>query len=87
MTIVPHDRLAPDTLRGLIEEFVTREGAVHGHADVPVERQVADVMRPLQAGQVAIVYDHETESCTICDRQSLSARRAPAQDDPRIVED
>jgi hypothetical protein len=69
MTIVPYDQLAPLTLRALIEEFVTREGAVHGHADVAMESQVADVQRQLRAGKVVIVFDHETESCTIRPRE------------------
>lgn len=72
MTIVPYDQLAPQTLRALIEEFVTRDGAVHGHADAAIESQIAEVQRHLSAGKVVIVFDHETESCTILPREEVS---------------
>lgn len=84
MTVVPYDQLAPETLRGLIEEFVTREGAVHGHDDVALESQIAQVQRQLRSGKVVIIFDHESESCTICPREELS-RTDP--DEPRVVED
>ncbi|HEY2585697.1 MAG TPA: YheU family protein [Tepidisphaeraceae bacterium] len=84
MTIVPYDQLAPQTLRALIEEFVTREGAVHGHDEVAVESQIAEVQRQLRSGKIVIVFDHETESCTICPREEL-ARVDP--DERRVVEE
>jgi uncharacterized protein len=84
MTIVPYEQLAPQTLRAMIEEFVTREGAVHGHGDISVEAQVAEVQQQLRAGKVAIVFDHETESCTIRPREDL-ARLDPGE--RRVVED
>lgn len=84
MTIVPHEQLDPQTLRALIEEFVTRDGAVHGHADVSVESQVAGVLGQLRAGRVVIVFDYESESCTICPREEVG-RRDP--DERRVVDD
>lgn len=84
MTIVPYDQLAPQTLRALIEEFVTRDGAVHGHGDVSIESQIAEVQRQLRSGKVVIVFDHESESCTICPRDELNRMGA---DERRVVED
>jgi uncharacterized protein YheU (UPF0270 family) len=34
--IIPHRSLSPDALRGVIEAFVTREGADYGVQDVPL---------------------------------------------------
>ena len=84
MTIVPHDQLAPQTLRALIEEFVTREGAVHGHDDVAVETGIAQVQRQLRSGKVVIVFDHESESCTIIPREAVAAHNP---NERRIAED
>lgn len=84
MTIVPYDQLAPQTLRALIEEFVTRDGAIHGHADASIESQVADVQRQLRAGRVVIVFDHETESCTIRPREKVT-RTEP--EERRVIDD
>ena len=41
--VVPWDQLSPDALRGVIEEFVTREGTEYGDQDVPLETKVAAV--------------------------------------------
>jgi uncharacterized protein len=84
MTVVPYDQLAPETLRALIEEFVTREGAVHGHDDVALELHIAQVHGQLRSGKVVIVFDHESESCTICPREELSRVDA---DHRRVVEE
>jgi uncharacterized protein YheU (UPF0270 family) len=73
MTIIPPDQLRLETLRALIEEFVTREGAVHGHMDVSVESQITTLLRQIRAGDAAIVYDEENESCGVMSREQLKA--------------
>ena len=69
---VPHGNLHPQTLQALIEEFLTRDGAVHGHTDVPLSARVQAVHRQLQSGEAVIVYDEASESCTIVSKQSRS---------------
>jgi uncharacterized protein YheU (UPF0270 family) len=34
--IIPHRRLSPDALRGVIEAFITREGTDYGLHEVPL---------------------------------------------------
>jgi uncharacterized protein YheU (UPF0270 family) len=62
---IPHRRLSPDALRGVIEAFVTRESTDDGAQDVPLAAQVFQVQQPLDAGTAVIVYDEATDSCTI----------------------
>ena len=75
MIAVPPDNLRPETLQVLIEEFVTRNGAVHGHTDTPLDVMVAGIQRQLQSGEVAVVYDAETETCTIVPKEQLNDLR------------
>jgi uncharacterized protein YheU (UPF0270 family) len=63
--IIPHQMLSPDALRGVIEAFVTREGIDYGAQEVPLETKVLQVQQQLEAGTAVIVYDEDTESCTI----------------------
>jgi uncharacterized protein YheU (UPF0270 family) len=65
MIIIPPDQLDPATLRALIEEFVTRDGAVHGHGDASTDRMAEQVLRQLRDGKVVIVYDEDDETTTI----------------------
>ena len=41
--LIPHRRLSPDALRGVIEAFVTRESTDDGAQDVPLATQVFQV--------------------------------------------
>lgn len=75
MTIIPQDQLQPETLHALVEEFVTREGAIHGHTDVPIESQTASLVRQIRSGTAVILYDEESESCSIVGREDVPAGR------------
>ena len=63
--IIPHRMLSSEALRGVIEAFVTREGTDYGAQEVPLATKVLHVQQQLDAGTAAIVYDEETDSCTI----------------------
>jgi uncharacterized protein YheU (UPF0270 family) len=73
--VVPYERLGPEILRALIEEFVTRDGTIYGHRDVTLEQMTALVRRQVVAGTVLIVYDEETQTCTLVPKE-----RAPRED-------
>jgi len=63
--IIPHHRHSPDALRGVIEAVVTREGTDDGAQDVPLATNVFQVQQHLDAGTAVLVYDEDTDSCTI----------------------
>jgi len=67
---VPHAQLAPEVLRRLIEEFVTRDGTDYGAIERTLAEKVAIVVRQLEAGEVAIVVDAESETVDIVVRRS-----------------
>jgi uncharacterized protein YheU (UPF0270 family) len=66
---VPHAQLAPEVLRRLIEEFVTRDGTDYGAVERTLEQKVAVVLRKLETGDVAIVVDAESETIDIVARE------------------
>ena len=70
---IPFAALAPDTLRRLIEEFVTRDGTDNGDLDHSLEERVLAVRRQLEKAEAVIGFDPETESCSIVERR-LAAR-------------
>ena len=59
--LIPHDMLSEQALRGVIEEFVTRDGTELSDAAA----KIAQVRRLLQTGDAAISFDEDSESCTI----------------------
>jgi uncharacterized protein len=63
--IIPHHLLSPEALHRVIEAFITREGTDYGEHDIPLVTKVLQVRKQLDEGTAVIVYDQETESCTM----------------------
>ena len=62
---VPYTALSPDALRGLVEEFVTRDGTDYGVRERTLDEKIRDVMRQLERGEVKIVFDPATRSANL----------------------
>lgn len=58
-------QLSPGALRGLVEEYVTREGTDYGQGDWSLEDKVSQVFQQLESGEARIVFDLEAESASI----------------------
>jgi uncharacterized protein YheU (UPF0270 family) len=71
---IPHTELSADTLRGVIEAFVLREGTEYGERDVSLERKVADVLRQLERGEAQIVFDPNSETVDVVVKPRSSKR-------------
>lgn len=60
--IIPWQQLDPETLNGVIEAFVLREGTDYGEQERTLSQKVDDVRRQLKSGDVVLVWSelHET---------------------------
>jgi uncharacterized protein len=65
MIEIPHERIDPELLERIIEEFVTREGTEYGEREYSLAEKVAQVRRLIVRGEAKILYDEKSESCTI----------------------
>jgi uncharacterized protein YheU (UPF0270 family) len=72
--LVPWERLSAAALRGVIEEFVTREGTEYGAHDVPLESKVRDVQRQLERGEVVVLFDGKTQTVNLVHARDLGSR-------------
>jgi len=70
--VVLHTQLTPAALRGLVEEFVTRDGTDYGNVEKTLDQRVAALMRQLERGEAAIVYESESQTTSIVLKHSLS---------------
>ena len=70
--IIPYRELEKDTLQNLIADFVSREGTDNGF-DQDQDSRIRQVMQLLKSGEVAIVFDPETESVNILPAQEAKA--------------
>ena len=62
---VPYERLDLETLRNVIQEFVTRDGADWGESGCTLEDKVGQVMQQLRNRKVKIVFDLKSETTNI----------------------
>lgn len=63
--LVDYRSLQPETLRSLIEEFVTRDGTDYGASEVTLDQKVAEVLAQLTSGKAVISFNAAAGSVTI----------------------
>lgn len=73
---VPWSALSADALRGVIEEFITREGTEYGERDMPLATKVAQVRRQLEHGEALIYFDQASASCQLLTRSQAGRMQA-----------
>jgi uncharacterized protein len=63
--IIPVDRLSPEALQGVIEEFILRDGTDYGVIEAPRETKFRQVKHKLENGLAVLVFDDATETINI----------------------
>lgn len=63
---IPFEKLNPETINRLAEEFVSREGTDYGAKEWTFHEKVEQLTASLRSGKARITFDPETETCGIC---------------------
>ena len=69
--IIPHGKLSPEALQGLVEEVVTRNGTDNGYTRATLEQNVAMVMGQLRRKEAVVVFDEHTRTANIVPARDL----------------
>jgi uncharacterized protein YheU (UPF0270 family) len=70
--IVPHRELSQKALKGLLMEFVSRDGTDSGYTRLSHDQRMEQVKRQLDRGEAFIVYDEISQSANIVPRENLA---------------
>ncbi len=62
---IPVNKLSPETLQGVIEEFITRAGTDYGEVEASRETKFRQVKSRLATGEAILLFDDETETTNI----------------------
>ncbi len=62
---VPYQQIDPETLRRMIQEFVSRDGADWGDVGCALDDKVEQVLQQLLQKQVKIVVDFHSQTANI----------------------
>lgn len=79
MIEIPLDRLSPELLSGIIEEFIQREGTDYGANEVALNDKIQQVKKQIERGEVVITFDHHTESCNLITRTDFQSQKIQDQ--------
>jgi len=70
--VIPHQRLAPETLDALIESFIAREGTDYGVKEASLLDKAEQLKNQILSEQVIIVFDQESDSFNLLPREDLN---------------
>lgn len=62
---VPYQQIDPETLRRIIQEFVSRDGADWGDVGCALDDKVDQVLQQLLHNQVKVVFDLRSQTVNI----------------------
>ena len=62
---IPINRLSPEALKGVIEEFISRNGTDYGEIASSRETNFRQVKHKLENGLAVLIFDDETETTNI----------------------
>ena len=63
--IIPVNKLSPEALQAVIEEFISRDGTDYGEIEVSQEVKFRQVKHELENGLAVLIFDDETETINI----------------------
>lgn len=69
---IPLQRVERDTLRLMLEDFASRDGTDYGLRELRLEEKVANLQAMLDAGELSLVYDLDSEEWDLLDREHLA---------------
>ena len=62
---VPYLDINPETLRNMVEEFVSRDGSDWGDTGGSMEDKIKQVLRQFESGKIKVVFDLTSQSANI----------------------
>jgi uncharacterized protein YheU (UPF0270 family) len=75
---IPVNKLSPETLQGVIEEFISRAGTDYGETEAPLETKIRQVRYRLETGSAVLIFDDETETTNILSADDPLLRKLDA---------
>lgn len=70
-TLIPYEQLSKEALRGVIEEFINREGTDYGLIEYSFEDKCEQLLTHIRTGEAKVVFDHNSQSVSILSRDQI----------------
>ena len=63
--IIPVNKLSPEALQNVINEFISRDGTDYGEMEISPETIFRHVKQKLETGLAVLIFDDKTETTNI----------------------
>ncbi|MCX5817242.1 MAG: YheU family protein [Proteobacteria bacterium] len=63
--IIPVNKLSPEAIQGVIEEFISRDGTDYGEIEASQKAKFRQVRHKLENGLAVLIFDDVTETINI----------------------
>lgn len=70
---VPYEQIQLETLRGLVEEFITRDGTFYGKKEMTMEQKIDMVMGQLKSGEATISWYRYVQTSNIVLKKDINS--------------
>jgi len=77
--IVPIERLSPEAVRGVVEEFILREGTDYGEKEASMEMKIYQVRTKLEKGLSVLVFDDASGTTNILNADDPALKKLGAR--------
>ncbi len=78
--IIPIERLSPEAVQGVIEEFILREGTDYGETEASMETKIHQVKSKLEKGLSVLVFDDVSETTNILNADDPILKKLEVQE-------
>jgi uncharacterized protein YheU (UPF0270 family) len=68
---IPLERVESETLQAMLEDFASRDGTDYGLRELSLQEKVANLLAQLGAGELALVFDLDSEEWDLLGRDQL----------------
>ncbi len=69
---VPFEKINPEVLRFLVEEYITRDGTFYGNKEMPMEQKIDMVIDQLKLGEAVVTWDLESQTSNIVSKGDVA---------------
>ncbi|WP_370981449.1 YheU family protein [Agaribacterium sp. ZY112] len=71
--LIPPQSLAPELLKAVLEEFITREGTDYGAVEIELEAKLSQLKRQVMKEEVLLVFVEASETVNLITKQDYEA--------------
>jgi uncharacterized protein YheU (UPF0270 family) len=68
---IPLERVDTDVLQAMLQDYASRDGTDYGERELSLAEKVSNLMRQLDTGSLAIVYDLASEQWDLVPEEKL----------------